>query len=79
MNTNLSLHILPRPLLGNLLRNALLVHPPVHLCPSNLPGVLALQEEGLVLRAEESEGLTAISAPARPGDRAQRTLESPRT
>ena len=41
----LVLHCPSRPLLRNLLRDPLLVHPSVHLRPRNLPWVLALQEQ----------------------------------
>lgn len=56
-DTTLDLDILPRPLLGDLLGNTLLVHPSVNLSPSDLSGVLSLKEERLSLGTEESEGL----------------------
>lgn len=48
---------LARPLLGNLLRNTLLVHAPVDYGPGDLTGVLPLQEERLSLGGGESEDL----------------------
>lgn len=48
---------LARPLLGNLLRDTLLVHAPVNYCPGDLARVLALQEERLGLRGREPEDL----------------------
>jgi hypothetical protein len=48
---------LARALLRNLLRDALLVHAPVDLRPGDLARVLALQEEGRILRRGEAEDL----------------------
>ena len=55
--THLNLDVLPAPLLGNLLSDALLVHPAVDLGPGDLPWVLALEEERLALGVEEAESL----------------------
>jgi hypothetical protein len=51
------LHSSARTLLGDLLGDTLLVHPTVDLCPGDLTGVLALQEEGGIFGAGESEDL----------------------
>ena len=73
-STHLDLDILPASLLGNLLRDTLLVHstisppvcrlclPSVDLGPCDLSWVLSLKEKGLILRAEESESLTMSTA-----------------
>lgn len=56
-DTTLVLHSSARALLGNLLRDTLLVHATVHLSPGNLTGVLALQEKRLILGVGEAEDL----------------------
>lgn len=56
-DTTLVLHSSARALLGNLLRDTLLVHATVYLGPGDLTGVLALQEERLVLGGGETEDL----------------------
>lgn len=56
-DTTLVLHGPARTLLGNLLRDTLLVHATVHLRPGDLTRVLALQEERLVLGGGEAEDL----------------------
>lgn len=56
-DTTLVLHGLARPLLGDLLRDTLLVHATVSLGPGDLTRVLALEEEGLVLGGGEAEDL----------------------
>ena len=48
-------------LLGNLLRDALLVHATVNLRPGDLTGVLALEEERLILRGGKAEDLKSIA------------------
>ena len=56
-DTTLVLHSLARPLLGNLLRNTLLVHATVDLSPGDLARVFALEEERLILGGGEAEDL----------------------
>jgi hypothetical protein len=51
------LDVLPAPLFGDLLGDALLVHAPVDDGPRDLSWVLALKEERLGLGAEEAEDL----------------------
>ena len=56
-DTTLVLHSAARALLGNLLRDTLLVHATVDLGPGDLTGVLALEEERLILGGGEAEDL----------------------
>lgn len=60
-DTTLVLDGLARTLLGNLLGDTLLVKTAVDNSPGNLTGVLALQEEGLVLGAHKAEDLLGCS------------------
>lgn len=59
-NATLVLDGLTRPLLGNLLRDTLLVHATVRYRPGDLTGVLALQEERLILGGGEAEDLVGV-------------------
>jgi hypothetical protein len=59
-DTTLVLHGATGALLGNLLGDALLVHAAVDLCPCDLTGVLALEEEGGILGGGEAEDLDII-------------------
>jgi hypothetical protein len=59
-DTTLVLHGTTRALLGNLLGDTLLVHAAVDLCPCDLTGVLALEEEGGILGGGEAEDLGII-------------------
>lgn len=56
-DTSSVLDVLPASLLGDFLRETLLVHSSVDDGPRDLSGVLALQEQGLGLGVEESEDL----------------------
>jgi len=56
-NPALVLHGAARALLGNLLGDTLLMHAAVDLCPCDLTGVLALEEEGGILGGGEAEDL----------------------
>ncbi|KAI3483990.1 hypothetical protein L1887_53004 [Cichorium endivia] len=60
-NATLVLDSLARALLGDLLGDTLLVKTTVHSGPGNLTGVLALQEERLVLRADKAEHLVVTA------------------
>ena len=57
----LVLHGAAGALLGDLLRDTLLVHAPVDLRPGDLAGVLALEEERLILRSGKAEDLKSIA------------------
>lgn len=84
-DTTLMLHGLARALLGDLLCDTLLVHATVELCPGDLAGVLALEEEGLILRGGEAEdlgcsnGMSWVVREESIGETRRRTLLSPRT
>lgn len=81
-DSTLVLDGLPRPLLGNLLRDTLLVHAAVHYRPSDLTGVLALQEKRFILGGREPEDLkweVLISRMITRNVHSLRTLLSPRT
>lgn len=58
-DTTLVLDSLARALLGHLLGHTLLVESSVDDSPGDLTGVLALQEEGLVLGADKAEDLSS--------------------
>jgi hypothetical protein len=60
-DTTLVLHGTAGTLLGDLLRDALLVHATVDLRPGDLTRVLALEEEGGILRRGEAEDLSSIA------------------
>ena len=79
-DTTLVLHGTAGTLLGNLLRDTLLVHATVHLGPGDLTGVLALEEKRLILGVGETEDLGSDMR-RRDGNGRQsvRTLLSPRT
>jgi hypothetical protein len=53
--THLNLGVLPAPLLGDFLSDTLLVDASVDGGPGDLARVLALKEEGLLLRGDETE------------------------
>lgn len=59
-NTTLVLHSLARALLGDFLGDTFLVHAAVNLCPGDLAGVLALQEERSIFGAGETEDLKSV-------------------
>lgn len=61
-DTTLVLDGLARALLGDLLSNSLLVESSVNDGPGDLTGVLALQEERLVLGADKAEDLLMVNA-----------------
>lgn len=59
-DTTLVLHVAARTLLGDLLRDSLLVHATEDNGPGKLTGVLALEEEGLGLGGDETERLKVM-------------------